>query len=110
MQRLLEIRLYALSAGSGPRFHQLVSQQSLPLLREWGMDVVAFGLSVSDPDSYFLMRAFDNLEHLTSSQDAFYASEAWRKGPREAIIGLIKSDLSSVLQLNVETIDAMRRR
>ena len=48
-------------------FHNLVSNQSIPLLGEWGMEVVAYGQSLHDPDSYYLMRAYNDLDHLNSS-------------------------------------------
>ena len=108
MKRLVEIRTYQLKPGSGSRFHDLVSNRSIPLLREWGMEVVAFGPSVHDPDAYFLMRAYNDLEHLQSSQNAFYSTEAWRKGPRESIIELIQSDSNAVLWLSQRAVDAMR--
>jgi hypothetical protein len=108
MKRLVEIRTYQLKPGSGARFHDLVSNQSVPLLHEWGMDVVAFGQSVHDPDSYFLMRAYNDLGHLQSSQDTFYSTDAWRKGPRESIIELIQFDSNAVLWLSTQAIDAIR--
>lgn len=108
MKRLLEVRTYHLKPGSGARFHDLVSNQSTPLLHAWGMEVVAFGPSLHDPDAYFLMRAYDDLEHLHASQEAFYASDAWRKGPREAIVELILSDANAVLWLSPDAIDAIR--
>jgi len=108
MNRLVEIRTYRLKPGSGARFHDLVSNQSVPLLRAWGMEVVAFGPSVHDPDAYFLLRAYDDLAHLQASQDAFYATEAWRQGPREAIIELIQSDADAVLWLSPHAIEAIR--
>jgi hypothetical protein len=109
MKRLVEIRTYQLKTGSGERFHDLVSNQSVPLLKAWGMEVVAFGPSLHDPDAYFLMRAYDDLDHLRASQDAFYATDAWRKGPREAIVELILSDANAVLWLTPEAIDAIRQ-
>jgi hypothetical protein len=108
MKRLIEIRTYQLKPGSGSRFHDLVSNRSVPLLREWGMDVVTFGQSVHDPDAYFLIRAYNDLEHLQSSQDAFYSTDAWRKGPRESIIELIQSDSNAVLWLSPQAIDSIR--
>lgn len=108
MKRLVEIRTYKLKPGSGPAFHVLVSTRSIPLLAEWGMEVVAFGQSVHDPDGYYLIRAYDDLEHLRSSQEAFYASPAWRQGPREAIVSLIEQDANAVLWLSPEAIDAVR--
>jgi len=48
------------------------------------------------------------LEHLRSSQEAFYATEAWRNGPREAILELIQSDSNAVLWLSPQAIAAIR--
>jgi len=86
----------------------LVVTQSLPLLREHGTEVVAFGQSVHDPDAYFLVRAYDSLDHLRSSQDAFYSSAAWKSGPRQSIIELIETDWDIVLWLTRAAVDAMR--
>ena len=108
MRRLVEIRSYKLKPGSGDRFHGLVVSQSLPLLHGFGMDVVAHGQSLHDPDAYFLVRAFDNLDHLRSSQEAFYSSDGWRKGPRQSIIELIESMWDIVFWLTDDAIDAMR--
>jgi hypothetical protein len=109
MQRLVEIRSYKLKPGTGATFHDLVTLRSIPLLREQtDTEVVAFGPSVHDPDTYFLVRAYDNLEHLRSSQDAFYSSDAWRNGPRQAIIDLIESDWNVVLWLSPQAVAAVR--
>lgn len=109
MQRLVEIRSYKLKAGSGAKFHDLVVTRSMPLLRAYGTEVVAFGPSVHDVDAYFLIRAYDNLEHRRSSQESFYSSEAWRSGPRQAIIELIDSDWDIVVWLTRDAVDAMRK-
>lgn len=108
MTRLVEIRSYKLKPGSGARFHELVSNQSVPILREWGMDVVAFGQSLHDPDAYYLMRSYNDLDHLKSSQDAFYATAAWRMGPRGVIVELIESDSNTVLWLTDEVVNAIK--
>ena len=108
MQRLVEIRSYRLKPGSGSRFHDLVVNRSMPLLQKFGMEVVAFGQSLHDPDAYFLVRAYDSLEHRRLSQEAFYSSDAWRKGPRQSIIDLIESDCDVVLWLSRAAVDAMR--
>lgn len=109
MRRLIEIRTYRLKRGSAAAFHALVSGQSVPLHVAAGMDVVAYGISLHDPDAYYLIRAYDSLAHLEASQRDFYASPAWRQGPREAIIGLIESDANAVLSLSDTAINAMRR-
>ena len=108
MNRLVEIRSYKLKPRSGAAFHELVVTRSLPLLRKWNMEVVAYGPSLDDPDGYFLIRAYDDLEHLRASQQAFYASDDWRNGPRQSIIDLIESDWNAVLWLSCQAIESIR--
>lgn len=109
MNRFVEIRAYNLHPGTRSRFHRLVVEQSLPMLHSWEVDVVAFGPSPHDDDSYFLIRAYASLEDRQRSQDAFYASEEWRRGPRQAIVDCIVSDTSVVIEMDPDTIDGLRR-
>jgi len=37
MSGIIEIRTYKLRAGSGAAFHRTVVQESLPMLRRWGV-------------------------------------------------------------------------
>lgn len=60
--RVVEIRSYNLKAGTRERFHQLFEREALPMLRRWKVDVVAYGPSLHDSDSYYLMRAFSSVE------------------------------------------------
>src|SRR6185436_20725558 len=90
-ERMVEIRSYNLKPGTRDRFHQLFLKEALPMLRRWKVDVVAYGPSLHDADSYFLMRSFDGVEQRQKSEDAFYGSEEWIKGPRERILADIDS-------------------
>lgn len=109
MKRLVEIRAYKLKPAAAEAFHGAVLARAVPMLREWGTEVVAFGPSAHEPDTYYLIRAYDSLADLTTRQEAFYGSEAWRDGPRESIVPLIESYLSTVLWLSPESIDDLRR-
>lgn len=108
MRRVIEIRSYKLRSGTGAAFHALVSQQSVPLHRAAGIDVVAYGQSLHDPDAYYLIRSYANMEHLRTSQESFYAGPAWRQGPREAIVDLIESDANAVMWLTAEGVAMLR--
>lgn len=110
MTRLVEIRSYNLKPGSRTEFHRLVSERSLPLLKRWSIDVIAFGPSLHDDNSYYLIRAYDNLDERQSSQDAFYGSSNWRLGPREAIVSLIDSDTPIVIDMEASVVDSLRRQ
>jgi hypothetical protein len=67
------------------------------MLERWGVDVLAFGPSLDDEDTYVLIRRYPSVEELHESQDAFYGSDEWRQGPREPILALIESYISVVL-------------
>ena len=101
MSAIVEIRTYQLKPGSGAAFHRAVVEESLPMLERWGVAVVAFGPSLDDEDLYYLIRAYPSLEELQRSQEAFYGSDEWREGPREAIVSRIDSDISVVLPAGV---------
>lgn len=110
MQRLLEIRAYNLKPGTLPEFHRLVTDQSVPMLLRWGVDVVAFGPSPHDEDSYFLMRAYASDEERQASQDAFYGSDEWRSGPSRRSWTCIESDTTFAIDLDPAVIDGLRNR
>ncbi len=107
--RTLEIRSYKLHAGRGQAFERIFRERAEPMVRAYGMDVIAFGKSAHDGNAYYLIRAFDSLAHLTMSEDEFYGSEAWRNGPREELLSHIESYQDTVLQLSAEAIEALRR-
>jgi len=107
--RVLEIRTYTLKPGTRDHFHQLVVHDSLPMLARWKVDVVAFGPSLHDKDSYFLMRSFPSVEERDRVEDRFYGSDEWRKGPREAILADIKEYTTVVLPVDTATLEGLRR-
>ena len=108
MSRFVEIRSYALKPGTRESFDRIASQQAIPMLRRWEVDVVAHGPSPHDEDSYYLIRAYASLADRQQSQDAFYGSQEWKDGPRAAILGLIENFTSIVLELDEPTIAALR--
>lgn len=109
VRRIVEIRSYNLKPGRRDEFHRLVVEESLPLVRNRGVDVVDFGPSPHDENSYYLIRAYASLADRVASHEAFYGSPEWRRGPRAAILALIESDTSIVLELDASTIDLLRR-
>ncbi|MEF3110767.1 NIPSNAP family protein [Raoultella sp. WB_B2P2-3] len=106
--KTVEFLLYTLKPGTGEDFHQIMLEQSAPCHRAAGMDIVSFGNSVEDKDAYYLIRAYDDLTHLKTSQEAFYRSPAWREGPRQAIIDKIIVSIKSTMVLSTGAVDGLR--
>ena len=109
MGHFVEIRSYTLKPGTREEFHRLVVEQSVPMLKRWNMDVVAYGPSLHDENSYYLMCRFDSLAHHKQSEDAFYGSDEWKQGPREAIIACIENYTELVLELDEVTVTGLRK-
>lgn len=106
--RLIEIRSYKLKPGTAAAFDAAVRNEAIPMLRRWKTDVVAFGPSPHEPDTYFLIRAYNDLADLEAQQGAFYGSDEWRSGPREALVSRIESYLNTVVWLSQEGVDDLR--
>lgn len=108
MGRVVEIRSYNLKPGTRDPFHQLFVREALPMLHRFKVDVVAYGPSLHDRSSYYLMRAFSSVEDRERSEDAFYGSDDWRQGPREAILSCIESYTTVVIRLDDTTLRGLR--
>ena len=81
---------------------------SVPLHQRHGIDVVSFGNSLHDTDSYYLIRAFDSAESMAAVLNAFYASADWRSGPREDIVGSIETSIKTVMNLPTRNVEGLR--
>lgn len=107
-RHLVEIRSYNLRPGSRAEFHRVATEQALPMLRRHRIDVVAAGPSPHDTTSYYLIRAFASLDARQQSEDRFYGSTEWRDGPRAAILALIESYTTVVLEVDDRTLAGLR--
>ena len=110
MLLLVEILLYQLKAGTGGEFFAIMQDISVPLHRENGIDVVWHGQSAHDPDSYGLIRAFSDMTALDADLSAFYGSDSWRSGPREAIVSRIETFTKLIVPMTLEAVEGFRKQ
>src|SRR5262249_36132093 len=96
----VEIRSYNLKPGTRARFHQVATEQALPMLKRAKIDVVALGPSLHDDNSYFLIRNFASVDDRQKQEDSFYNSDEWKQGPREAILSCIDSYTTVVVEVD----------
>ncbi len=108
MNHFVEIRSYTLKPGTRDEFHRLFIEDAFPMLQRWNVDVVAYGLSLHDENSYYLIRRFDSLSQREQSENSFYSSDEWRQGPRESIITLIEIYTEVVLEVDEVTLQGLR--
>ncbi len=56
-----------------------------------------------------MIRAYADLDARQREQDAFYGSDQWREGPRQAVLDLIEEYLSVVIEMDTAVVDALRQ-
>ena len=110
MNHFIEIRSLILKSGKREEFRRLYIEQALPLLKRWNFDVVAHGLSLHDENTYYVIRRFDSLTQREQLEDTYYASDDWRKGPREAMLALIKNYIDIVFEVDEVTLQGLRKK
>jgi NIPSNAP len=108
MQRLVEIRTYRLKQGTRGAFHEAMRSRAVPMLRAHGMDVVAYGPSDHEGETYFLARAYADRAALEREQAAFYTSNEWITGPRQELVARIDTYLNTLVWLSDEAVQSLR--
>ena len=84
-----EIRIYKLKEGKSNEFLKVFTEQSLPLMKKWQVDVEYFGFAIDDNTSFHLIRQYKDLDDRNLRQEKFYNSDDWIKGPRKIILECI---------------------
>jgi hypothetical protein len=109
---ILEIRTYRLKPGTRDDFVRIMLTESVPLLAPHGITVVDAGASLHDEDGFeeaYLMRLFEDLDDRDRKETAFYGGDAWRNGPREAIVSRIESYHTIVMPVSDDVAAALPR-
>src|SRR5437879_5937577 len=88
-EKVIEFLILDIKPGRRDEFHKRYVTKSVPLLKKWNFNLVAYGPSLHDADSYYVIRAFKSLEDRQVSEDAFYSSDDWKQGARDAILELM---------------------
>jgi hypothetical protein len=86
---ITEIRIYKLKVNSSDQFLKVFTEQSLPMMQRWEVNVVDYGFSLVDKDCFYLIRNYDNIEERKRSRDAFYERLEWINGPKKEIMNCI---------------------
>jgi quinol monooxygenase YgiN len=108
MPRLIEIRTYRLLPGTIDAFHHAMHAQAVPMIKAKGMDVVAYGRSDHEEETYFLIRSYASREALEREQAAFYGSDDWRLGPRSELVDRIQTYVNTLLWVSDSAVTSMR--
>jgi hypothetical protein len=95
---ITEIRTYKLKKDFSEIFFKIFTEQSLPMLKRWNVNVVDFGFSLIDNESFYLIRTYDNVEQRKQNQEDFYGNEEWINGPNEPLMNCIETYNTAVIE------------
>lgn len=86
---VIEMRTYRLKPGTRPEFLEIFRTRSVPAHREIGMTIAGPFLSVEDPDTFFFMRGFPDLESREPMKAQFYEGELWKRELESVLMPMI---------------------
>ena len=81
---IIEMRTYKTQPGKREEFLAVFAAKSVPAHQEIGMKILGPFRSIDDPDTFFFMRGFPDLESRDPIKARFYEGELW-KNELEAI-------------------------
>jgi len=108
--QLLEVRVYKIHHGRRGEFADRMSTALVPLFKRHGVEVVHFGPSLHDEDSYFLMRSYRSVADRQSRLDALYGSAEWLMNHEEAVLGMIDTMDTAVLDAGEWLVEVLKER
>jgi hypothetical protein len=75
---IIELRTYKTKPGKRPGFLEIFRTKSVPAHDEIGMKILGPLLSIEDPDTFFFMRGFPDLDSREPMKAKFYEGELWK--------------------------------
>lgn len=88
---IVEMRTYKLKPGCRSHFLEIFRSKSIPAHAEIGMKILGPFLSIDDPDAFFFMRGFPDLESREPMKAKFYAGELWKRELEHELMPMIVS-------------------
>jgi hypothetical protein len=84
------MRTYRTKPGMRAGFLEIFRARSLPAHRQIGMKILGPFLSVEDPDVFFFMRGFPDLESREPMKAQFYEGELWKSELEHILLPMLE--------------------
>ncbi len=75
---IVEMRTYKTKPGKRSEFLEVFRSKSIPAHTEIGMKILGPFLSVEDPDGFFFMRGFPDMQSREPMKAKFYEGRLWK--------------------------------
>ena len=102
---LLEIRIFTLQPGTRAEFHRISTEGTIPMMRRFGITVLAHGPTTNDDNGYLLVRAFPDEETRVGLSQALYAGDEWEQNYEQPVMAMIADYHTAVIAASDATIE-----
>jgi hypothetical protein len=113
MPQVIEMRTYKTKPGKRDEWLDVFIRKSIPEHDRLGMRIVGPFLSVEDPDTFFWMRIFPDLESREGLKRQFYDGELWHAELEAALLpnlekyeAVVVEDRDGLIPMNANSIKA----
>jgi hypothetical protein len=87
---IIEMRTYRIKPGMRAAFLEIFRTRSMPAHREIGMKILGPFLAIDDPDVFFFMRGFPDLESREPMKERFYEGPLWKQELEHELMPMIE--------------------
>lgn len=87
---IVEMRTYKLKPGKRAEFLEVFRTRSVPAHAQIGMKISGPFLSIEDPDTFFFMRGFPDLESREPMKAKFYEGKLWKEELENLLMPMIE--------------------
>jgi hypothetical protein len=87
---IIEMRTYKTKPGCRSQFLDIFCSKSVPAHTEIGMKILGPFLSVEDPDTFFFMRGFPDLQSREPMKAKFYQGQLWKRELESALMPMLE--------------------
>ena len=87
---IIEMRTYKTKPGKRAEFIEIFRSKSVPAHAEIGMKILGPFLSVEDPDTFFFMRGFPDLDSREPMKAKFYEGELWKRELENVVMPMLE--------------------
>jgi hypothetical protein len=87
---IIEMRTYKTKPGKRQEFLAIFEAKSVPAHQAIGMKILGPFLSVEDPDVFFFMRGFPDLESREPMKARFYEGELWKRELEATLLPMLE--------------------
>lgn len=86
---IIEMRTYRTKPGKRAEFLHIFRTRSVPAHDEIGMKILGPSLSVEDPDVFFFMRGFPDIQSRDPMKAKFYEGDLWKSELEQQLMPML---------------------